>query len=155
MLWALAMVGVGQGPCPQGAQCIYLAKQARMAALVNGTKGINIRNCSGLVEAAERNYQLPKGRCGVTAGEGWTGLPCGANCISVCSCLLSFWAKEAIRSTSPGMSEAKPSAGFSLPVNASLLIYLFLLVPAAWKLLFKLQELNCLGSNLDSLFPDV
>lgn len=44
-LWALAMIGVGQVAVLKGAQYINLAKETWMAALVNGTKGINIRNC--------------------------------------------------------------------------------------------------------------
>ena len=104
-----------------------------MAALVNGTKGIDIRNGSRLVEPAERSYyRLPKGSCEVIkAGEGWTGLPCGANCLLVSSCFPSFWAKEAIRGTSPGMLEAKEAAELSLPVNASLQTHLFLWALAA------------------------
>lgn len=95
-----------------------------MAALVNGTNGINIRNCSGLVEAAERNYQLPKGSCGVTAREGGQGFHVGPIVFQSIVAFCSSGPGRSFRGTSPGMLEAKPAGGFSLPVKASLLIFI-------------------------------
>lgn len=92
-----------------------------MAALVNGTKSIGNYRRLGLGEgattAAGRNsYQPLKGsQWSEVTEEGETGLSCRASCTSLSSCLLSFWAKNAIRGASLGRPEIKQAAVLTLP----------------------------------------
>lgn len=140
-----------------------------MAALVNGIKGINFRNGSRLVGAVRRGYyQLHKVVNGVTAGEGWTGLIyAGGNNFQVA--LVVFQSAAAFPFSGPRRSSEVPLQGCQkllcsqsliwapLPVNASLQIYLSLLVLAAWWFLVKPQALNqtAWAPILDSLFPAI